>query len=399
MTLAQQALAARADGRPMDAADAWRAALRLDPDDWRLALELKQDLRAAYHYPDSDPQFRRAARHLPDAEWRQHYTALYAFHGTDLDALHARSTALLARHPADPALHTLLGDVARQRRDWDAAVHHFDAACAISPTPENCAKQADAHRYQTFAAALAQAPGRGEPYTVLVLSLDRNDERWAELQRQFAGCRAPVLRLAGIEGGRLAPPAVRRLTGQADAPRGTLGCFLSHAAAWQAVVDRNLPHALVVEDDVIPLVGLPGTVGALPLPPDYELCFVNDRLDHATGPVLTAQPLTDVMRLFPPDDNAPGGDGYFISQAGARTLLDWVAGDGFAGDVDWRVVAYGLPPGTALPGYAGQELPRLHATLMPRRPLRAYGMGPALIRTVGVSSDREDQNRLAEGRR
>src|SRR5438270_733836 len=89
------ALRARADGKPDRAVEAWRAALRMQPDDWTLALELKHDLKATGQYPDSDPQFRRAARHLPDAEWLAHYTALYAYHMDDLDALHRRATAML----------------------------------------------------------------------------------------------------------------------------------------------------------------------------------------------------------------------------------------------------------------------------------------------------------------
>ena len=50
------------------------------------------------------------------------------------------------------------------------------------------------------------------------------------------------------------------------------------------------------------------------------------------------------MHLFRPDENAPGGDGYILSRAGARKLLDWLAEDGFAEDVDWRLIAYGLTP-------------------------------------------------------
>src|SRR5439155_25900042 len=60
--LLDQALAARSMGDFDRAIEAWRALLRRDPDDWRLAVELKRDLKAALHYPDSDPQFRRAAR-------------------------------------------------------------------------------------------------------------------------------------------------------------------------------------------------------------------------------------------------------------------------------------------------------------------------------------------------
>lgn len=45
--------------------------------------------------------------------------------------------------------------------------------------------------------------------------------------------------------------------GDVHAPRypfamepGEIGCFLSHRACWQAIVDRNLPGALIAEDDL-----------------------------------------------------------------------------------------------------------------------------------------------------
>ncbi len=392
MNYTKRARAARLAGNHLDAADAWRLALNDAPDDWQLALELKQDLKAAYHYPDSDPQFRRAARYLPDDQWLHHYAALYAFHGTDVESLQARGAALLADRPQDPALHTLLGDVARQRRDWTGAVSAFTAAIALAPgDPTLLAKLHQAHRYCSVTINDA-----GEPYEILVLNLDRNAERWDELRRQFATSHAPLHRLPGIEGARLASPAVQRLTGRADAPRGTLGCFLSHAAAWQAVIDRNLPHALVIEDDVIPLINLPARIA---LPPEYQVCFANDRLDAGVDPTVRALPIDAVMAAFPADDNATGGDGYFVSNAGARNLLDRVAADGFADDVDWRLVAYGVSRGAPLTGHARAEIARLHATIPARSPVPTYAVWPALIRTVGVSSDREDQNRLAEGRR
>ncbi len=398
----EQGLAAREAGRTDDAIDAWRAALRRAPNDWRLALELKRDLKAALHYPDSDPLFRRAARCLPDDEWLQHYTALYAYHGSDLAALDARGRALLARRADHAPLHALLGDVARQRRDWAGAGAAFTAAAALDPGQRNhAAKAAAARRYQALTAQLREAPASGEPFSVLVVNLDRNPERWEEIGVQFAGCAAPVRRIAGIEGSRLAAAAVQRLTGDASAPRGTLGCFLSHAAAWQAVVDGNLSQALVVEDDVIPLIDLPARTGPLGLPAGYDVCFVNDRLEpQRDSHEPMAHPLGQVMQGFHPDDNAPGGDGYFVSQAGARRLLGWVAADGFLGDVDWRLLSYSLGAaeiGALPPGHARSQLGRMPVA-RPER-LGAYVLHPALIRTVGVSSDREDQNRLAEGRR
>ena len=63
-------------------------------------------------------------------------------------------------------------------------------------------------------------------------------------------------RSAGIEGRRLPAAAVRRLGGDPQM-RGTLGCFLSHAGAWEAIVERGDDQCLIVEDDVIPLLDLP----------------------------------------------------------------------------------------------------------------------------------------------
>lgn len=393
---------ARSVDQSHDAIDTSRAALKQDPFNWRLALELKQALKVALHYPDSDPLFRVAARHLPDQEWLHHYTALYAFHGSDLAVLDARGRAMLAGRPDYAPLHALLGDIARQRRDWDGAATAFKAAAALDPAhPDYTLKYQAAYRYQAFARHMAACPVSGEAFQVLVVNLDRNAERWDEIGVQFAGCVAPVQRVAGIEGSRLASSAVQRLTLDAVSPRGTLGCFLSHAAAWQVVVDRSLKQALVVEDDVIPLIDLPARAGPLGLPDGYDVCFVNDRLEprrDTTTP--TPHPLAEIMQEFYPEDNAPGGDGYFVSQAGARRLLDWVKTDGFAADVDWRLLAYGLYPAEveALPPSHARTHLRELPVARPER-LRAYVLHPALIRTVGVSSDREDQNRLAEGRR
>ena len=71
-----------------------------------------------------------------------------------------------------------------------------------------------------------------------------------------------------------------------------------------------------------------------------------------------AVPLAEAFATFPPEDNAPGADGYLLSAAGARKLLAWVEQDGFAHDVDWRLLTYGLQRGgvrgrsrgTAMPG-------------------------------------------------
>ena len=93
-----------------------------------------------------------------------------------------------------------------------------------------------------------------------------------------------------------------------------------------------------------------------------------------------------------------GGDGYILSREGARKLLDWVEADGFSDDVDWRLIAYGLTlaeiAALERPSHAGPWLERISQVVRRPERLEAYVLHPPLIRTVGVSSDREDENRL-----
>ncbi len=380
-----------------------RAALRARPDDWRLALELKRALKAALHYPESDPLFRRAARALPDAEWLAHYSALYAYHGEDLDTLDARVRTMLERRPDDLALLAVLADVAMQRRDWATAE-------AVHPAPE---KRALAAMYRALA-PLLEPSFSGQPaaaairYAISFINLDRNPERDVELRRQFSGSAAPLHRCAGIEGRRrgagwrrpaharhprLLPQPRRRLGGDARPRRRALP------------VRRGRRHPVARPPGQPPC---PSAAARL-RPPFRQRAFAartveraNDRsappLPPAATTAFTVHSLAAAMALFPPDDNAPGGDGYVLSRRGAQKLLAWVAEDGFAEDVDWRLIAYGLSPAeiAALPrpSHAGPWLDRIGQ--MVRRPdrLAAYVLHPPLIRTVGVSSDREDENRL-----
>ena len=394
------AIEARAANDPNRAADAWRSLLDQMPDDWALALELKHDLKAGLHYPDSDARFRRAARNLPDAEWLAHYSTLYAFHGSDLDAIDARALSLLADAPLEPRLHAIRGDVARQRRDWATAATSFAEASRLLPDQIH-------HRHRAALARLYARlsqrpwPATGPHYKTYVVNLDRNAERMVELDRHFAHSPAPRQRIPGVEGARLPAAAVHRLTGDPAAPRGTLGCFLSHAAAWEALVASGDDCALIIEDDVIPLLDLPRTLGGLPLPASWDIVFINDRLEPRRDPDaedgFTLHSLTSAIQAFHPDENAPGGDGYLLSRHGAEALLAWTARDGFSDDVDWRMLTYSMDA-EAIAGvpaicHARRELDRLQVRIPRTARLDAHVLNPSLIRSVGVSSDREDENR------
>ena len=395
----QLALQARAAGRLEDAVTLWRQVLRGAPDDWRAGLELRTDLTSQYHYSESDPAFRRAARALPDDEWLAHYSRLFTYHPADLAWLAARARAMLASRPGDPTLHLLLGDVLLQQRRWAAAERQLAKA---PPCAEAVEKRALAGLYRRLH-RLQQAD---EPaYEVALINLDRNVSRLRDAMHAFRHSKAKLFRVPGVEGRRLPAAAIRRLGDTASVTmRGTLGCFLSHVAAWETMLARGLPHCLIVEDDVVPMLPLPAGLGGLGLPTGYDVCFVNDRLQPrwpadriAKASCWQAVPLAEGFATFAPDDNAPGADGYLLSAAGARKLLAWVEEDGFAHDVDWRVVTYGLTEveyhRLSQPSHAWTVIDGLRKLVRRSDRLEAYVLHPALIRTVPITSDREDDNR------
>ena len=185
---------------------------------------------------------------------------------------------------------------------------------------------------------------------------------------------------------------------------------MSHVAAWERLLAGEEECALVLEDDVVPLLGLPARLGGLGLPAEWDIVWLNDRmvprLDTAAEG-FSLHPLAGIVQSFWPETTAPGADGYLVSREGARRLLALVARDGMADDVDWRMVAYcmtaaevaAIPEGVharsalqilARPGQKCGSLPGEGAA-----PLRGHVLHPPLFREVGLASQRDGADGVA----
>ena len=382
---------------PDASAAAWRRRLHDAPEHWQHGLELRRALLAGYHYPDCDPAFRASTRHMPDDVWFAHYRDLALFHPADLAELRARAERLLAEGAETAALHGLLSHIAAQQKDYAAAAAHL----ALSDAPDRASRGAALAAYRDLAEWIGRAAGEGPSYVVAVINLDRNPERMAEMRRGFRRSAPALHRIPGVLGSALPDGEVRHLGGDPEM-RGTLGCFLSHIAAWKWMLAEGLSHCLVVEDDVMPLLDLPAKLGIFNLPAEFDICFVNDRLQ----PILTqaagfeAVPLARALQDFAPEANAPGADGYLITASGARRLLAWVGADGCADDVDWRLLAYSLSKEACAmlprPSVLWDRLDGLRREVPRPDRMDAWVLFPALIRTVGLTSDRCDENRRGE---
>jgi tetratricopeptide (TPR) repeat protein len=391
----------------------WTRLNELRPDRWEYALDLALDLRGAGSIGVAEDAFHRAVERHPNSFWVLFNWALTALCDHRLDAAEQRARKLLDRFPNERPAFELLGDIAFARRDVRAAESHFDAACSREPEHTGVReKLARARRYrqlsERFPPVLLQPTEfrAHANYAVLVINLDHNVDRFAQCQRAFANSPLPLYRVPGIRGRYLPAVAAHRLGGNSG-NKGALGGLLAHAAAWEAMLDLKLERCLIVEDDAAPVINLPGEISALGIPSDFELCFVNERMqwqqtvetrDGLPAEFRAVDPV-QALASWPSTHGAPGADGYFLSAGGARKLLSWFARDGFQGFVDWRLICYAAPRGAhtrfAKDSAAFREV-RLFDRLGPGR-LMAYSLFPCLIRVADLGSVLAEEN--AEGRR
>lgn len=91
-----------------------------------------------------------------------------------------------------------------------------------------------------------------------IINLDRAQDRWAFVERAFAGTGFEVCRISAVDGKLLPQPGAdypeelyHRYHGRPTSP-GATGCFLSHVKALRAFLETSDEHGLIVEDDVLP---------------------------------------------------------------------------------------------------------------------------------------------------
>ena len=194
---------------------------------------------------------------------------------------------------------------------------------------------------------------------VLVINRAQDTRRLARFADSARAVGTTFERIEAVDGhapGALAPFADLigdAFWGEPHAKPGAIGCFLSHRRAWQAVVDRGLPHALICEDDAVLYRTPSGLESHLNDSARPEILFVNQRLGDwaravsSQGVVPIPEVITNLAALGGPKAKglkaAPGGDGYVLGPPGARHLLSLTASQKILCGVDWAMVWNSLP--------------------------------------------------------
>ena len=170
-----------------------------------------------------------------------------------------------------------------------------------------------------------EAPDIGMTPHIFFLNLDRASDRLAFMQSQAAAAGVEIERVQGTLGTAVDTSVRSQFLNEdgsiaSHLSAGEVGCYASHLKAYREVVDRDLPLALVLEDDVELPAGLAGilreTVAHLPAQWDVvKLC------NSAERAVYTLSVLSNGSHLVRFYRQPPLAGAYLISNTGARKML------------------------------------------------------------------------------
>jgi glycosyl transferase, family 25 len=155
-----------------------------------------------------------------------------------------------------------------------------------------------------------------------MLNLDRATERREIMLDRLAALGLEAEILSAVDG---------RLLGASDLPPGTepgltpgeIGCYLSHVNSWKTVIQRELPYAIVLEDDVIiskNLMNVVEEITALAMP--FDAVRLSYLRPFRGIPVAS---LSGNVFLMIPQKPPFGAQGYLVSLNGAKRLLSKLA--------------------------------------------------------------------------
>jgi glycosyl transferase, family 25 len=106
---------------------------------------------------------------------------------------------------------------------------------------------------------------------IFVINLEKDRERRESITRQLNGLHLPFELFPGVLGSALSPEELASCYDDKKAKRklcmslvpAHIGCSLSHAKIYREIIGRELPCALILEDDVVLPSSVPGVLAQI----------------------------------------------------------------------------------------------------------------------------------------
>ena len=156
---------------------------------------------------------------------------------------------------------------------------------------------------------------------IFVINLARHPQRYAFMEAQLLALGLTPERLEAANGADPKVRAAAAVASYAPLSDGEVGCFESHRAIWRQVVDRDLPGAFVLEDDVAVASDFGDLAFDAALMESCDLIKLD--LWHGTrtwyGTATRPAPGNRHLQRLLGSEYSSGG--YFVTRGGAARLL------------------------------------------------------------------------------
>ena len=174
-----------------------------------------------------------------------------------------------------------------------------------------------------------------------VINLDCDLQNFEKVESIAGEVPLNIERISGIRGSSIPLFLIEKtvVNYEHDLQMGTVGCFLSHVKAWEKIASNG--SGFVFEDDIT-FQNMETLCELTEELQTYDLVFVNNRMcgeavvDNTRNNCVN--PLKkEILARSEKNQIACGGDGYYLSQAGAQRLVDLISNKGIFNDVDWFI--------------------------------------------------------------
>jgi len=162
---------------------------------------------------------------------------------------------------------------------------------------------------------------------IFVINLKQDTERLAFMRKQLDDMNLEFELIEAVDGNSISEADRQKMTVGSLQPinAGELGCYLSHRKAYKAMVSRNIPEAMIIEDDVLLNDDFPAVFQGCELPEECQILQLVGKGDYLLSSLRNycsslALPLPRGYRMSPRIGTLWGAHGYIIRLHYARQL-------------------------------------------------------------------------------
>ena len=164
---------------------------------------------------------------------------------------------------------------------------------------------------------------------VFVINLDKSTARMAKISKRLDELEVPFERVPAVYGADLSQeeidkyycPELNKKNYRRPLGLGEIGCYISHIKVWKTIVERKIPCALILEDDITIDASLGQLIKTISKSSNsFDVVKLYSK--NNTPKLLDSAPVGEKHRLCRFKKIPIGNQGQLVTLAGATNLIN-----------------------------------------------------------------------------